>query len=161
MVLLAGAPKMRSRWPRGRPSRHYARVEVESHPFRAGLIAQTRRKVTNNRDDGASAQQAMDEVNALVLRQGPWTTDRFKYVGVIINILGSAEEAAPEPIVRRITKGELPVVVDAYVEDLRRYRLDLPGLVVEYKRLMLRGLVAGLRAKGQDASFAEEALEAL
>ena len=69
----------------------------------------------------------MDEVNALVLRQGPWTTDRFKYVGVIINILGSAEEAAPEPIVRRITKGELPVVVDAYVEDLRRYRLDRPA----------------------------------
>ncbi len=136
-------------------------MEVEPHPFRAGLLAQTRRKVTNTRDDLAAAQQAKNEINDLVLRQGPWKTDRFQCVGVIINIVATAEEAAPEPIVRRITKGELPVVVDAYVEDLREFRLDLPKLVVEYKRLMLRGLIAGLRAKGQDASFAEEALEAL
>ncbi len=136
-------------------------MEVEPCPFRAGVLAQTRRKVTNNRDDLAAAQQAKNEINALVLRQGPWKTNRFKWVGVIVNIVATPEEAAPEPIVRRITKGELPVVVDAYVEDLREFRLDLPKLVVEYKRLMLRGLIAGLRAKGEDASFAVEALEAL
>ncbi|MDP9389149.1 MAG: hypothetical protein M3Q48_14830 [Actinomycetota bacterium] len=112
---------------------------VERHPFRVGTIFQTRRKVTNVRDDRAAAQQARDEVNELVLAHGPWKTDRFQWVGVVINIVGAPEEVAPEPIVGRISKGEVPVVVDAYVEDLRRFRVDLPQLVVEYKRLMLRG----------------------
>lgn len=101
----------------------------------------------------------MDEINALVRERGSWDGSRFDWVGVVINVVATPEEVPSEPLVRRISKGELPVVVDVDVERLRG--LEHVDLVVAFKRLMLRGLVAGLRAKGQDASFAETALSAL
>lgn len=131
-------------------------MQGEQHPFRAGLLSQTRRKVTKNRDDLAAVQRARDEVNKLVLDHGPWATERFHWVGLIINLVATPDEVAPEPIVRRISKGELPVIVDAHVEPLRG--LEAEQLVTEYKRLMLRGLIAGLQARGEDVSFAVAAL---
>ncbi|MDP9402383.1 MAG: hypothetical protein M3P85_03420 [Actinomycetota bacterium] len=98
------------------------------HPFRAGMVSLTRRKV---RGDVAAGQQAMDDVNQFVREHADdWSTARFEWVGVVIQHVEEPTGGSRKPVVHRVTRdGELPVLVEVEVPRLRG--LDHDSLVAE------------------------------